>query len=158
MNYINNKLELKAKIRAENLYLMHHFVNAAHGVDINFRVHTGGVSTFRQGAIIEELKTQKLNATSTGAYEIVGVSYYLLKMIFAYLVIEDQDYPIHNILWQDNKLAIKLELNQRLLLSKRTHKIHLRFFYIKDLVDKKMVEIKFCLTLKMLATFFTKPL
>ena len=158
MNYINCTLELKATIGAENLYLMHHFVNAAHGVHMNFRGHTGGVSTFGQGAIIEESKAEKLNATSTGACEIVGVSDYLPKMIFAYLFMEAQGYPIHNILWQDNESAIKLELNRRLSSSKRTRHIHLRLFYIKDLVDKKLVEIKFCPTLKMLADFFTKPL
>ena len=42
--------------------------------------------------------------------------------------------------------------------SKRKWHLHLQFFYIKDIVDKNMVEIKFCPTLMMLADFYTKPL
>jgi len=158
MNYINETIDLKATVGAEDLHLMHHFVDSAHGVHMNFRGHTGGASSFGIGAILDESKAQKLNATSTGICEIIGVSDYLPKIIFAYLFMEAQGYPIHNILWQDNESAIKLEINGRLSSSKRTRHIHLRFFYIKDLVDKKLVEVKYCQTLKMLADFFTKPL
>ena len=42
--------------------------------------------------------------------------------------------------------------------GKRTSHIEIRYFYVKDLVDKGRIKIKYCPTHKMLADFFTKPL
>ena len=36
--------------------------------------------------------------------------------------------------------------------------IHIRYFFVKDRVDKKEVKIEYCPSLDMLADFFTKPL
>ena len=55
-------------------------------------------------------------------------------------------------------LVIKLEVNRRHSSSKQTRHIEIRYFYIKDLVDKGRIKIKYCLTEKMVVDFFTKPL
>ena len=36
--------------------------------------------------------------------------------------------------------------------------VHIRHFFVKDLVDKKLIRVLYCPTTKMLADFFTKPL
>ena len=54
--------------------------------------------------------------------------------------------------------AIKLEVNGKMSSSKRTRYLEIRYFYIKDLMDKDKVKIKYCPTEKMVADFFTKPL
>jgi len=54
--------------------------------------------------------------------------------------------------------AIKLEVNGRQSSGKRTRHVEIRYFYVKDLVDKGRIKIKYCPTHKMLADFFTKPL
>lgn len=97
MNYINGTLDLKATIGAESLSIMHNYVDSSHGVHANFRGHTRGASTFGQGVVIEEAKAQKLNATSTIACEIIGMSDYLPKVIFVYLFMEAQGYLVHNV-------------------------------------------------------------
>ena len=54
--------------------------------------------------------------------------------------------------------VIKLEVNGKMSSSKRTRYLEIRYFYIKDLVDKDKVKIKYCPTEKIVADFFTKPL
>ena len=61
-------------------------------------------------------------------------------------------------MYQDNQSAIKLQLNGRKSSGKRTRHINIRYFFIKDLVDKDRISIQHCHTTKMVADFFTKPL
>ena len=70
-----------------------------------------------------------------------------------------QGYDIKdNIIYQDNQSAIKMERNGRMSSTGRSRHINIRYFWVKDLVDNKMVKIEYCPTEHMLADFFTKPL
>ena len=75
------------------------------------------------------------------------------------LFMEAQGYPLErNVLLQDNKSAILLESNGRMSCSKRSRHLNIRYFYVKDLIDKGLLEVEYYPTEQMLADFFTKPL
>ena len=63
-----------------------------------------------------------------------------------------------NILYQDNQSAIKMEKNGRNSCTGNSRHIHIRYFFVKDRVDKGEVKIEYCPTEEMLADFYTKPL
>ena len=42
--------------------------------------------------------------------------------------------------------------------GKRSHHINIRYFFIKDLVDRGVVKVEYCRTDVMVADFMTKPL
>ena len=72
---------------------------------------------------------------------------------------EAQGYPLReNILYQNNQPAIKLKINSRKSCSKKTCHMEIRYFYIKNFINKGIVIVKHCATKKMLANYFTKPL
>ena len=51
-----------------------------------------------------------------------------------------------------------MEENGRNSCTGNSRHINVRYFFSKDRVDKKEISIKYCLTTKMFADFFTKPL
>jgi hypothetical protein len=51
-----------------------------------------------------------------------------------------------------------LEKNGKMLSSKRTRHIEIRFFFVTDNVEKKHLRIEYCPTDDMVGDFFTKPL
>ena len=61
------------------------------------------------------------------------------------------------VLKQDNKSAILLERNGRSSSTKRTKHIQIRYFFVKDQVDSKEIEVVYCPMEDMVADF-TKPL
>ena len=63
-----------------------------------------------------------------------------------------------NVVYQDNESAIRMEKNGRNSCTGNSRHIHIRYFFVKDRVDKDEVIIKYCPTMDMLADFFTKPL
>ena len=59
---------------------------------------------------------------------------------------------------QDNKSTILLAENGILSSSKRTKHINIRYYFIKDRIDRKEINIIYCPTSAMVADYFTKPL
>ena len=72
---------------------------------------------------------------------------------------KEQNYEIdESIVYQDNVSAIRMERNGRGSSTHNSRHIDIRYFFTKDRVNKKEIDIQYCPTQKMLADFFTKPL
>ena len=77
----------------------------------------------------------------------------------AKMFLEAQGHTIEeSYLEQDNKSAIKLELNGRSLAGPLSRHIDIRYFWIMDRTQANGIKIRHCPTLRMLADSFTKPL
>jgi len=75
------------------------------------------------------------------------------------MFLREQGYTIKEIiLFQDNESAIKMETNGRMSCTSNSKHIDIRYFFVKDRVDKREIEIHHCPTAKMVADYFTKPL
>ena len=87
------------------------------------------------------------------------MSEYLPYDIWQVNIYGAQDYEIRNsYVYQDNNSAIKIEVNGRKLCTGNYRYVNMKYFWVKDRVDKKEVEIKYCPTILMLADYFTKLL
>ncbi len=64
----------------------------------------------------------------------------------------------NNILYQDNKSAMLLEMNGQALSSKCTRHIEIQYYYVADQVAKVDLRVVWCPTDKMIADFLTKTL
>ena len=63
-----------------------------------------------------------------------------------------------NVIFQDNKSTLILEKNEKASSSKRTKHIKMRYFFVKDIIEEGVVEVKYCPTEKMWSDVLTKPL
>ena len=102
---------------------------------------------------------QRLNTGSSTVAELVTVDDFCVKLLWVKKFLFTMGYPLkENILLQDNTSAILMETNGRSCLGKRNRAIDVRYFVIKDVVDRGKVQIQHCPTQDMRADFFTKPL
>ena len=135
------------------------WVDASFACHPNMRSHTGGTMSLGKGGIYNTSKKQRLVACSSTEAELIGVHDIMPQLIWTRNFLEAQGYTVSsNVLNQDNKSTILLATNGRGSSSKRTRHINLRYFFVKDKCDKKVLTIQHCPTDKMLADFFTKPL
>ena len=51
-----------------------------------------------------------------------------------------------------------MQINGRRSCTGNSRHVHIRYFFVKDLIDKKNIRVSYCPTGVMLADFFTKPL
>ena len=102
---------------------------------------------------------QKLNVKSSTEAELVGTSDYIPYNLWLLMFLCMQGYIIkNNILYQDNQSTIRMLKNGRNSCTGNSRHIHIRYFFVKDRVDKKEVKVEYCPSADMLADFFTKPL
>ena len=87
------------------------------------------------------------------------VSKYVLYKICLINFMEAQGYKFKDkVLFQDNMSAMKMERNGRNSCTGNSRHISIRYFFVKDQLDKKEFRLDYCPTGNMIADFFTKPL
>ena len=159
MKYLNGTKEKVLTLSADNLRVIKWYVAALFAVHANFKSHTGAVMTMGQGAIQSMSRKQKLNTKSSTDAELVGADDASVMILWTKLFLEEQGYQVEkNILKQDNKSAILLELNGRKSAGKRSRALNIRYFFITDQAEKGNLQIEYCPTDDMTGDFMTKPL
>jgi len=139
--------------------MINEWVDAAYAVHPNMRSHTGGCISFGLGTLHARSTKQKLNTKSSTEAEIVGMSDYLLFNIWLRMFLEEQGHFLtKNIVYQDNQSAIKMERNGRNPCTGNSRHVDIRYFFVKDRIDKDEISVEYCPTDIMLADFLTKPL
>ena len=121
--------------------------------------HTGGTTSFGVGVIHTMCSKQKLNTKSSTESEIVSASDYVTHMIWLSRFMEDMGYPMKKkVLYQDNKSAIQILKNGRMSSSRRSRHMDIKYFFLKDVLQREGIDLEYCPTAQMLVDFFTKPL
>ena len=110
------------------------------------------------GIIHGKASKQKLNAKITTESEVVAVSEYVPYKIHIIGIFWDKTMFYTKKMYQDKKIAIKIERNVRNSCTGSSRKIPIRYFFVKYRKDNEYFSVEYCNTLEMLADFFTKPL
>jgi len=71
---------------------------------------------------------------------------------------KEQGYELNIEIKEDNRSTMLLMKNGKLSSGKRTKHLDVRYFYVKDLIDRGIVKLSHCLSEHMIADFFTKPI
>ena len=123
------------------------------------RGHTGGVLTLGRGIVQGKATKQKLNTKSSTESELVGASDYIPWTVWAKRFLAEQGYKLRrNIFYQDNQSAMRMESNGQKSCGEKSRHIHIRYFFIKDVLKRENIELIHCPTERMIADYYTKPL
>jgi hypothetical protein len=159
LQYLNGTIDDVLIIWADKLTTIKTWADASYAIHEDMKSHTGGTISFGRGALLSKSCKQKLNTKSSTEAELVGASDYLSNTIWTKYFLEAQGYEIkENLYKQDNQSAIRLEKNGKKSGGQKSRHIDIRYFWVKDRLEKDNVTIVYCPTESMLADFFTKPL
>ena len=146
-------------IGASDLTKIFTWIDAAYAVNPDMRSQTGGAMSMGLGVLHAKCSKQKLNVKSSTEAELVGASEYIPYNLWLLLFLSAQGYEIKdNVLYQDNQSTILMLKNGRNSCTGNSRHINIRYFFVKDRVDKKELRVEYCPALIMLADFFSKPL
>ena len=96
---------------------------------------------------------------SSAEPKLIAVDDKISKVIWSKRFTEAQEFKVSlSIIFQDNASTTKLVKNGRLSSENTTRHFDIRLFYATDLIIRKKVVIKCCLTGKILADHLSKPL
>jgi hypothetical protein len=161
MKYLNGTRDLRLTLSADKLNCIKWYVDTRFAVHPDFKSHTGITMKFGdgEGAPQSSSRKQKLNTKSSTESELVGADDVSVMILWTKLFLEEQGCEIEkNILYQDNKSAILLEINGKKSSGKRTRALDIRYFFLTDQVEKGNLSIEHFPTDDMVGDFHTKPL
>ena len=159
IRYLRLTLDLCLILSIEKNVISKWWIDGAFAVHPNMRSHTGGTHSLGRGHIYSSSIKQKLVTRSSTEAELVGVHDILPQVLWTKYFLEAQGFKLHDTtVYQDNLSAIMLEENGKLSSSRRTRHINIRFFFVKDVVERGDIKIEYEPTEVMVADYFTKPL
>eukprot|EP00934_Nitzschia_sp_Nitz4_P008987 Nitzschia sp. Nitz4//scaffold353_size16344//11151//16190//NITZ4_008865-RA/size16344-processed-gene-0.13-mRNA-1//1//CDS//3329548925//8977//frame0 len=159
MQYLQGTVDLVLVLDGSDIGKVQWWVDASYAVHDDTKGHTGGTMSMGGGSVYSTSTKQKLVSRSSTESEVIGVYDVMPQVIWTSEFLRAQGYEIEQaVLYQDNMSAMLLEKNGRASSSKRTKHMNIRYFYIKDMIDRGEISIEHCPTELMLADYFTKPL
>ena len=157
--YLKNTKEMTRTIGADNLDVLHTWVDASYAIHEDMRSHTGGISSMGTGCVHHKSTKQQLNTKSSTESEVVGASDYLPWTIWLKMFLEAQGYKLTTCYYyQDNESAIRLIKNGKKSSRDKTRHIKIRYFFIADVIKRENLTVKACRSEHMVADYYTKPL
>ena len=134
------------------------YADAAYGVHMDGKSHTGLVITFGRGPIYVKSCKQKCVTKSSCEAEIIALSDIVATVAWMNdLLVELLGSTLPPVLMEDNKAAIQLVTNGASTADRSRH-VHIRNNFVFQFLDSGKMEIRHCPTDKMLADLLTKPL
>ena len=112
MKYLQKTITLPLTLEADDLQLVHWWIDGAFATHRDMRSPTGGAMSLGKGVIYGTSTHQKQNTRSSTEAELVAVNDCMSQVLWTHYFLDAQGYNINYcIVYQDNKRAILLEQN-----------------------------------------------
>ena len=134
------------------------YPDAAFAVHPDMKSHTGICMTMGKGAVNTISAKQKLNTRSSTEAELVAADDCVPQAIWTREFVKAQGYESKTVIYQDNQSAILLEKNGMESAGKRSRHINVRYFFIKDCIERGLFTVEYCPTDDMVGDYPSKPL
>ena len=158
LRYVNATQDLSLTIELGKQVLVLAYIDCSHGVHVDGKGHTGSVISLGKGAVHAKSGKQKLVSKSSTETELIGLTDDSSQVIWTrnFLIHQGNDVQPATI-FQDNQSTLAL-VDKGRSTSARTKHINVRYFFIKDRVEKKEIQLVYLPTGQMVADILTKPL
>ncbi len=160
LGYLNSEPALGILLKPDKLTQITVYVDASYGAHSDYKGHTGGVVTFGVGSGPIQTKSvkQKIMSKSSAESELIALSDYAPHGIAAREFMKGQGYVMEPLdIRQDNMSTIAL-IKRGYPHSDKSRHINIRYFFLKDLIERKEVQITYTPSSTMVADILTKPL
>ena len=158
MNFLKNTKNDLLTLYADDTQSVHWYIDVSFATHTELKSHSGACMTLGKGMLTNDSTKQQVNSRSSTEAELNGVDDKISKILWVSKFIEYQGFKIkNNIVFQDNMSAIKLEENGKDSSGRQTRHFDIKMFYIKDLIERKLVKIEHCPVETMIADYLSKP-
>jgi len=147
----------KRRVDEPEIIQLYGFADASFNTEPKGRSRTGTVIMLAGGAVSWSSRVQRVPALSTAEAETLSMCSLARDVIFFRGLLDELGMPQPTtILFEDNQPCIDILRQDQI--SRRTRHIALKYWFIRDLVERQQVEIRHLPTRLMLADAFTKQL
>jgi hypothetical protein len=158
LGYLKDTRDYGVTIECASMQTLTWYIDGSYATHDDMKGQSGAILMTGDNAVLSRSNKQKVNTRSSTEAELIAVDDALPTVQWAKSFMMDQGYDLNTVIKEDNRSSILLMRNGRLSSGKRTKHLDIRYFYVKDLLDRGIVELEHCATEDMIADFFTKPI
>ena len=158
LQYLGSTKEMSLQLGCTLPVRVHTSIDSSFNPISSGKSRSGVCISLGRGVLYSKSTMQKINTTSSCQAELVALAKCLQQSIFLAYFLASHGYPqLPAIVSQDNQSTLRHVEHGRPS-SELTRHIEIGYFWAKDLIERKLIEVIYCPTEDMLADFFTKPL
>jgi hypothetical protein len=158
LGYLKGSVDLELNISCKKLDVLTWYFDGSYAVHQDMKGQSGATLMMGDSVVLSKSNKQKVNTRSSMEAELIAIDDALPMIQWTKSFLKDLGYDLETVIKIDNRSSILLMKNGRLSSGKRTKHLDVRYFYVKDLIDRGIVKIEHCSTERMIAVFFTKPI
>jgi hypothetical protein len=157
--YVRDTLNLGLSFRKSADYRSVSYVDASFATHSDGTSRTGAVEQLGNNFISCKSRKQKLISLSSSESELYAISEALIEILWYQSFVQELDPSIvgPKLILEDNKSVISLLTNERHN-KQRTKHLSVRFFHLKDKIEKGEVVMEYVQSENNIADILTKPL
>jgi hypothetical protein len=158
LSYLKSTINLHLTLHCASLDKLLWYIDGSYAIHQDMKGQSGAVLMTGGCVVLTKSNKQKLNTRSSTESELIAVDDVLPTVQWMMKFMEEQGYHLKTLIKEDNRSTMLLMKNGRLSSGKRTKHLDIRYFYVKDLIDRGILSIEHCASEEMIADFFTKPI
>jgi len=158
MGYLKCTSELCLTLMCRSLNDFTWFIDGSYASHDDMRGQSGAVMFAGNCAVLFKSNKQKVNTRSSTKTEFIAIDDVLPTVQWTQKFLLEQGYDLETLIKEDNRSTILLMKNGKLSSGKRMKHLDVRYFYVKDLLDRGILKINHCVSDNMIADFLTKTI
>jgi hypothetical protein len=158
LSYLKGSLDITLTLVCDKIDKLTWFIDGSYASHTDMKGQSGAVLTTGNCSVLFKCSKQKVNTRSSTETEPIAVDDVLPSVQWAKSFMMEQGYNLETEIREDNRSTMLLMKNGRLSSGKRTKHLDIRYFFVKDLLDRGVISLSHCLSDNMIADFFTKPI
>jgi hypothetical protein len=157
LSYLHGSMDITLTLVCDKIDKLSWYIDGSYASHMDMKGQSGAVLSTGPCSVLFKSCKQKINTRSSTETELIAVDDILPTIQWAKSFMAEQGYDLPTEIKEDNRSTMLLMKNGRLSSGKRTKHLDIRYFFVKDLLDRGVITLSHCLSDNMIADFFTKP-
>ena len=155
-DHLGQGIRLRSKCKDKGIVVTAH-IDASFGCHDNGKSHTGVCVSLGDGPVFVRSVKQRIVTKSSTEAELVALSDEAGVVFHIEEFLSAQGYKCVSVIGQDNQSTIAM-ISEKTKESMRTRHIKVRYFWLRERIKRKEINLLYVPTGKMLADMLTKPM
>jgi len=141
LSYLNGTMEYCLYITCTDITKLVWYIDGSYALHEDMRGQSGAVLVTGDCAVLFRSNKQKVNTRSSTEKGVIAIDDALPTNQWTKNFMAEQGYVLETEIGEDNKSTMLLMKNGKLSSGKRTKHFDIRYFYVKDLIDRGIIKL-----------------
>jgi hypothetical protein len=148
--YLKHTMKYHLTLACKKIDTLTWYIDGSYAIHADMKGQSGAVLVTGGCVVLTQSNKQKVNTRSSTESELIAVDDALPMVQWTKSFMAEQGYDLDTLIKEDNRSTMLLMTNGRLSSGKRTKHLDIRYFYVKELMDRGVIQMDHCISDEMI--------